>query len=61
MLLRLIKLLGLRFLAKKIALLVLEKCVYGEIRELAAKSDSKVDDEIAEAVIEAIDSAVRNF
>ena len=61
MLARFIALLGLKFLAKKIAQLVLHKCVYDELRELAKKSDTKIDDEIAEEVIKAIDAAVDAF
>lgn len=61
MILRLISMLGLKFLAKKIALIVLNKVVYSEIRELVRKSDNKIDDEIAEAVIKSIDDAVKKF
>ena len=61
MLLSFIKMLGLRFLAKKIAGIILRRFVYKEIRELVAKSDNKVDDEIAEAVIKSIDEAVEKF
>jgi len=61
MLVKFLGLLGIKFLAKKIAQIVLKRVVYQEIRALVKKSDNKVDDEIAEEVILAIESAVRNF
>ena len=57
----LLKVLGLKFLAKKIAKILMDRVVYKEIRELAAKSENTVDDEIAEVVIETIDSAIDKF
>lgn len=54
----LLKAFGLKFLAKKIAKIVLEKLVYKEVRAMVAKSENTVDDEIAEAVIQQLDKAL---
>jgi hypothetical protein len=61
MLAKLIGMIGLKLLAKKIALIILEKVVWKEIRGLVKNSDNKVDDEIADVVIDTVTKAVEKF
>lgn len=56
-----IRMIGLKALAKKITMIVLEKVVYVRIRAMVAETDNKVDDEVAEAVIAEIDEAIKGF